>query len=256
MDELNFLLNVDVLGFSEFVKSNTIKDVFNYYAQIITGSAFSAEIIENNKNDIEVMVYSDTIAIKSNDNDKLRCFVQLVRIASMIQHGQYYKSLNSLDPFLPIRGTITFGAFVFHKGDIWTQALTRPKVHANNINMIFGEAIIDAYRFEKEMEIIGIALEDSVVAQSNNKNVKKILDVLVDSNLLVEYDIPLKRGEEKKGFLVNPTIWAHCDHNLERLEKEKSKFKEGTSEYEKYSNTIKFFKHIKDNDLFHPPRPE
>jgi len=122
VDELNFLLNIDVLGFSDFVKSNSIKDVFDYYAQIITGAAFSAEIIESNKNDIEVMVYSDTVAIKSNDNDKFRCFVQLVRIASMIQHGQYYKSLNPHDTFLPVRGTITFGTFVFHKGDIWTQA--------------------------------------------------------------------------------------------------------------------------------------
>jgi len=86
--------------------------------------------------------------------------------------------------------------------------------------MIFGESIIDAYRFEKEMEIIGIALEDSVVVQSSNKGMKKILDALVESNLLVEYDIPLKRGEQKKGFLVSPTIWAHCDYNVERLEKE------------------------------------
>jgi uncharacterized protein YqfB (UPF0267 family) len=43
---------------------------------------------------IEVMAYSDTIAIKSKNDDNYERLYSLIRIAQLIQTGQYYSAIN------------------------------------------------------------------------------------------------------------------------------------------------------------------
>ncbi len=246
MEEKNYLLNIDVLGFGDFVSSNELSVVNSYYTHLITGSAFSGEIID--KDSIEIMVYSDTIAIKSNQKDKNKCLYDLVRIANMIQTGTYYSALSVKSVLLPVRGTITFGDFVFHKGEIWTQAMGRPKIYAKDINLIFGKPIVESYHFEKSMEIICIAITDSVLQEKNDF----ILEQLLKENLLIDYNIPLKQGKYKNGFIVNPVLTPHFKYNFEKLEYEKQKYKDEKGIYDKYVNTQDLFTYINKNELFFP----
>ena len=246
MEEKNYLLNIDVLGFGNFVSNNELSVVSNYYTNLITGAAFSGKIIDNDS--IEIMVYSDTIAIKSNQKDKNKCLFDLVRIANMIQIGTYYSALSLKSVFLPVRGTITFGDFVFHKGEIWTQAGGRPKIYAKDINLIFGRPIVESYHFEKSMKIISIAITDSVLQEKNDI----IIEYLLKENLLINYNIPLKQGNYKKGYIVNPVSTPHFKYNFEKLEYEKQKYKGDKDIYDKYENTQNLFTYINENELFFP----
>lgn len=245
----NYILNFDVLGFGQFVKENSARVVFDYYAHIITGTSFAGEIVDADK--LDVMVYSDTIAIKSNNEDQKSCLFSLIKVANLIQVGQYYTALSENDVFLPVRGAITFGEFIFHKGDIWTQVSGRPKISAKNIDMIIGKPIVESNEFEKEMELMCIALEESAQRQAGGD----ILADLLNSNLLVEYDIPLKENRKIKGIIVNPVSTPHLDCNLNKLEYERSKHAEDSSIQRKYANTIELFNYIRANMRYYPKMP-
>lgn len=242
----NYLLNIDVLGFGDFVKANSTRTVFDYYGKIITGANFAGSIVDEDK--IDVMVYSDTIAMKSNNEDEAMCLVSLVRIANIIQIGQYYSALSQEAVFLPVRGTITFGEFVFHKGDIWAQALGRPKIYARNVDMIIGKPIVESYEFEKDIELMCVALGRSTVERA----ALGLVQALLHQNLLIEYDIPLKNGSTANGTIVNPVCTPHIDLNLRKLEHEASKHKDGSSTKAKYLNTIKLFEFIRTTRKFSP----
>lgn len=220
--------------------------VFDYYAKIITGSVFTGDIID--KDNIEVMVYSDTIAIKSNNKDKNKALKDLIKIGHLIQVGQYYDAINPHFIFLPVRGTITYGEFVFHKGNIWTEVFGREKIEAKNINLIFGKPIVEAYHFEKNIEMITIALSESAL----NEVDQKLLDFFNGNNLLIKYPIALKDDKSKDGYIINPTSKSHFECNIKRLERERDKFTDFSSVYNKYQNTIKLFNYINENDLYHP----
>lgn len=241
----NYLLNIDVLGFGDFVKENSAQTVFDYYCGLITGASFAGEIVD--PNNLDVIVYSDTIAIRSNNKDKKYCLPSLVKVAYMIQIGQYFKALSEEAVFFPIRGTITFGEFVFHKGDIWAQAPGRPKITAKNVDMIIGKPIVESNEFEKNMELMCIALADSAQKQADTD----VLETLLNSNLLIKYDIPLKENNYIKGIKVNPVSIPHLECNLRKLEHERCKHQEG-SVRKKYTNTIALFNHIKANMNYYP----
>ena len=245
-NEENFLLNIDVLGFGDFIRNNNLEFVTAFYSQIITGSAFSGQII--GKDDIEVLVYSDTIAIKSKNQNKQQCLYDLVKIANMIQVSQYYSFIGG-GVFLPFRGTITYGKYVFHKGDVWHYGTDGRKIFANNVNLIYGKPIVESYELEKMMEIICIAIADSIMQKEEYFSV---INHLLRENLLVEYNIPLKKNKIKDGLLVNPVFTPHIDIYIKNLETERVKFKSNTSIFEKYTNTIELFSHINKNELFFP----
>ena len=247
--ETNYLLNIDILGFGKLVEKSSIEEVFNFYAPIITGSTFVGEIIEKGSTDI--MVYSDTIAIKSNKSDKDQALSDLIKIAHTIQAGQYYQALNQNELFIPLRGTISYGDFLWHKGGIWTQTLGKEKVVANNVHLIFGKPIVDSYNFEKDMNVMGIALPMSVVINSSND----IIQSLTNQNYLIEYSVPLKKKDGKQrshwGFMVSPCIKAHHEYSLKRLQTEKLK-QTDANVICKYENTISFFNFIQQHRLFYP----
>ena len=245
-----YILNIDILGFGTFVKNNSAQTVFDHYAGLITGADFAGAIVDDGN--IEVMVYSDTIAIKSNAANEDNGFVDLVRIANILQTGQYYRYLSLNGAFLPLRGTIAYGEFFFHKGDIWTQAHGRQKTYAKNVAMIIGKPIVESYETEKEMELMCVALTKSTLEMVN----EGFISAMLDSNLLLEYQIPLKNGNSNPGVIVNPVSTPHFEINLRQLKLESTKYAEGSSTQRKYLNTIKLFEHVQGSRRFYPKKPE
>jgi len=246
----SYILNIDVLGFGTFVERNSAQTVFDYYGRIITGAAFAGDIVD--KDNLDVMVYSDTIAIKSNNEDERVSLFNLVKIANIIQVGQYYSALSKDAVFLPVRGTITFGEFFFHKGDIWSQAPGREKIYAKNVDMIIGKPIVESHELEKSMELMCVAIGDSAQCRAKGK----LTNHLLDSNLLLEYEIPIKKRDRKKGLIVNPVSTPHLDVNVEKLKHECKKHEDCSSTKHKYLNTIDLFEFVKTNRKFYPKSPE
>lgn len=239
-----FILIIDVLGFGDFVKNHSTQDVFEHYAGLITGADFAGKIVDNGNMDI--MVYSDTIAIKSNsgEND----LINLCRIANLLQTGQYYKALSLDSNFLPIRGVISYGEFLFHKGDLWTQATARDKIFAKNVSLIIGKPIVESYELEKEMELMCVALAKSAIDKVDKNELVK----MINSNLLIQYEVPLKGGYKDTRIIVNPVTRPHIEQNLTKLNHEAKKYPEHSSTQRKYHNTIELFNFIKYSKLFYP----
>ena len=249
MINITYLLSIDVLGFGDFVRENPTKVVFDHYAWLVTGAAFSGEIIA--AGEVDVMVYSDTIAIKSNNSNQSLCLRWLIQVAQLIQVGQYARARSEDALFLPVRGTITFGEFIFHKGDIWTQALNRPKIFASNIDMILGKPIIEAYQFEKNMDLMCIAVGDSAQQQIGHEEIMQC----VNSNMLIQYNIPLKNGGTKNGILVNPVSTPDYHIDIKKLEVERQKHIGSPGIVSKYNNTLDLFDYVYRNKLFFPRVP-
>lgn len=271
--EETFILNIDFLGFSNFVENNDKKLVINFFTQWISDINFVAsglclqgedakESIDSqayfdrlsNNSHIEIMVYSDTIAIKSHNPNKNKHFYELVKLAEVIQHDVYDKVQRSYPATLFIRGTITYGEFIFYKGGMEFPSAfgNNAKIKTKNISIILGKAIIDAYKNEKDMEIMTIGLTENCIKQVlSNSFTKDDLTQLVLDNILIQYDVPCKT-RKINSFLINPLnkIYANCIIN--KFNEKANKINKEIEVYRKYKNTIDFLEHININDLYRP----
>lgn len=238
---------LDMLGFKEYVQLNTIQSVIDEYAHVITSASFTADDMKEN---LELMVYSDTIAIRLIENSE-KGFCNFIKAMQLISHQYFYKNqIPGYNP-IPIRGAISFGEYSWHKGDISTQVFNRNPIIAKNINFIVGQAILDAHDLESKQSWIAISLT-SEMGELIKKKYPDAFYNLEKQKYIIKYDIPIHEGTIK-GYVINPTeratfnnsFLAFCEKCSQILEKQvKNVVKE------KYINTLKLLKVIYDeNDL-------
>ncbi len=271
--EETFILNIDFLGFSNFVNKHDKKEVINIFIKSIIDISFSASILSSRvrptkekditkqayqdqleaNNYYELLIYSDTVAIKSNNPDKNMHFDDLVRLAEMIQFIIYNDLKFEHLTFLPIRGTITYGEFLFYKGNIETLSTSGNLIKAHNASIILGKAIIDAYLNEKDMEIMAIALTENCIKKIlSDIHIALYFHSFLSDNKLIQYTIPCK-GKDINSFLINPLIKGlSSDTAIKRLKEEAKKIDGRRKVRRKYKNTIDFLEHINMNDLYKP----
>jgi len=238
---------LDMLGFKDYVQLNTIQSVIDEYAHVITSASFTADVMKEN---LEFMVYSDTIAIRLIDNSE-KGFYNFIRAIQLISHQYFYKcQIPGFNP-IPVRGAIAFGEYSWHKGDISTQVLNRNPIVAKNINFIVGKAILDAHDLESKQSWIAISLTFEI-GELLKKHFPQAFTELEKSKYIIEYDVPL-HDSTIKGYVINPTeratfndtFLAFCEKCNQILEKNLKK-----AITEKYINTLKLLKKIYDeNDL-------
>lgn len=239
---------LDMLGFKDYVQLNSIQSVIDEYAHVITSASFTADVMQEN---LEFMVYSDTIAIRLIDNSE-KGFYNFIRAIHLISHQYFYKcQIPGMNP-IPIRGAIAFGEYSWHKGDISTQVLNRKPIVAKNINFIVGQAILDAHDLESKQSWIAISLTYEI-GELLKKHFPQAFFELEKSKYIIEYDIPLHNDCTTKGYVINPTeraifnesFLAFCETCNQILEKTSKK-----AIAEKYINSLKLLKIIYDeNDL-------
>lgn len=272
--EETFILNIDFLGFSKFVENHDRKQVINIFTEWVSHINFSGSVLSSlgknikespetqeyfdklaENNHIEIMVYSDTIAIKSNNPDKNMHFGELINIAKSIQASQYYKTVNPHSIFLPMRGTITHGEFIFYKGGIEFPSAygDKIKIKTHNTNIILGKAIIDAYLNEKDMEIMAIALTENCIKKvSSDIYIAPYFYSFLKENRLIKYTIPCK-GRNTDSYLINPLIKGPlAETAIKRLKEKAQKIDGRTKIHRKYKNTIDFLEYIDTSNLYNP----
>ncbi len=118
--------------------------------------------------------------------------------------------------------------------------------------MMIGKPIVESYEAEKKMELMCIAIAASALEHADTST----LSALINSNILQQYDIPLKGGKTTPGVVVNPVSTPHLDDNISKLKHESTKHALGSSTHRKYLNTIELFSYVKDTQRFYPKLPE
>jgi hypothetical protein len=241
---------LDMLCFKKYVETFSLDEIISEYANIITGASFTASIL---KEDLQFMVYSDTIAIHLV-NQSEKGFYNFIKALNLICNSFFYKcQIPGMNP-IPIRGAIGCGDYSWHNGSISSQVINRKAIIAEKVNFIVGQAVIDAHEHEKVQQWIGVSMNLNT-AQVLKAKFPFAFSELTNQKLLIEYDIPIKNSTIQ-GFVINPTERSTFDNVFGNfLEKCKSII-ENTEEYLdvklKYYNTIIFLNEVHTNNSLIP----
>jgi hypothetical protein len=144
-----FVAFIDVLGFSELVLRNNIKEIESYFSSIAHTLEKLSEFHEENT--IEYLAISDSIIIFSKDND-LKSFLTMITFVRNIQ-------ITLIDDGFLIRGGIALGQACYIKKE----------------NIIFGKGYIEAYHLEKEAIYPRVIISPKIVSHLFRGNYKEFL---------------------------------------------------------------------------------
>ena len=165
----------DILGFKEWIDNTQLDDVIRIYEnmkrEIETQTTGYINYVLN-KPIIATCIFSDTFLIYTNEvTDKgFEALLMACRFifGSACSHKQ------------PIRGSIAVGEFYAYDG------------------IVIGRPITKAYENEKEQDCIGCLIEK----ECKNK-VPGTFAKYLASNTIVEYQIPLKKGNVTEQYAYN-----------------------------------------------------
>lgn len=241
---------LDFLGFKTFVENNPLQDVINTYGHEITAAEHSSKVL---KEDLQFMVYSDTIAIRLvNQTDE--GFLNFIKALQLIASGFFVKAQVPELKLIPLRGAISLGEYSWHNGDITTEFYDRPSLSASKVNFIVGQAIIDAHEHEKIQQWIGISMNEHT-SKIASERFPEAWSHLLKERYLIEYNIPIK-SSTVKGYVVNPTVRPVFKKSFEIfLNKCDEIFKREEENYTtklKYYNTLKLLNDIHSKDELCP----
>jgi hypothetical protein len=241
---------LDFLGFKQFVEKNTLQDVINTYGHELTATEHTSKIL---KEDLEFMVYSDTIALRLvNQTDT--SFLNFIKALQLIAGKFFMKLLNPELISIPLRGAISIGDYAWHNGNITSEFLDRPPLTAQKINFIVGQAIIDAHELEKRQQWIGISMNEET-ANTVKERFPEAWETINEEAYMVKYDIP-SIPTSVSGFVVNPTVRPVFAETFELfLNKCEGIFKSDNEQHKtklKYFNTMKLIDNIHLNDNICP----
>lgn len=235
---------IDLLGFKNYVIDYEIDDVSREIAEIFTKISSASNILQL---PIEMMVYSDTIAIRLINNDE-ESFGKFIKVLQM-NFRRYFDQLTmSYENPIPLRGAICYGEYSWYKGSIQTKHLQGDPQIAENINFIVGKGIIEAHDHESNQEWIGVSMTAKTVNMIRTLFPDTLNQLIVDQ-LLMQYPIPCKGNTYINSFAISP---FGMPFNLERIFNafvtktlsvvECQKIDDGTKR--KYINTLTFLVYL------------
>src|SRR5882672_8819469 len=133
-----YIALLDVLGFEQLVARESYVEELERYTDTISRAS------ENSL--LEFVLFSDTIVITTFDTDELS-LINLVHTCSRL-FGEL------LTKGIAMRGAVARGSFIRNKSDAGV--------------FLAGRAIVDAYKFEKKQNWVGILLTPSVLTTMPN----------------------------------------------------------------------------------------
>jgi len=130
-----FAAFLDVLGFSSLVAGEDHSQRIDHYLDRLNA------ILDNEKSQIEYVVFSDSIILTTHD-DSMSSFLALANRCSFL-----FGSL--LQNQIAVRGALAHGSFI--------------RAKTNSGIFVAGRAVIEAYQFEKIQDWVGIMLAPSII---------------------------------------------------------------------------------------------
>ena len=207
---------IDVLGFKELLKNNSIEELSRKYRQlidikIISSKVLSIDSVETGYLECGTTIFSDTILMWCRDDiPAIECFI--ISCCSLMKEA--------LELNLFLRGGISYGKCVIDLDE----------------RTFLGTPIADAYLLEQSQDWIGISMD------VNAKN--RIDSGRINKNGLIEYAAPLKKGKKLNTYVLNWSQFCYAGT--------KSKIQSAISEDMdakvrlKFNNTVKFIEYTCD----------
>ena len=238
----------DILGFKDLVNNNSHdylkKLYFNDFDFSISASLndVKASIIGPIERAINSMTISDSIIFWTN-NDSLESFYVIFTVASTLM-------ITSLSMGLPLRGAITNGKLSMSHGFYdYNQSSIK--------SSLIGKPLVNAYELEKQQKWSGCIIDDKCIKLYKESIIRRKLvekdpygiSNLINSDLIVEYDVPLKSQSTDKKYVINWTKGGLFQHystsELESAFSEHNKNTEREDVKTKIKNTLEFYKIMK-----------
>jgi tetratricopeptide (TPR) repeat protein len=238
----------DILGFGDLVKNNSHeylkKLYFNDFDFSISASLSDVKASINGpiERAINSMTISDSIIFWTN-NDSLESFYVLFTAASTLM-------ITSLSMGLPLRGAITNGELSMSHGFYdYNQSSIK--------SSLIGKPLVNAYELEKQQKWSGCIIDDKCIKLYKKSIIRRKLvekdpygiSNLINSDLIVEYDVPLKCNSFKKKYVINWTKGGLFEHySISELESAFSEHKKNIERDDvkiKIKNTLEFYKKMK-----------
>lgn len=240
----------DILGFRDLVTKNTHeylkKLYFNEFDFSISSSLsdVNASIIGPIEKAINSMTISDSIIFWTN-SDSLESFFIIFRAASALM-------ISSFSMGLPLRGAITIGEISISHGFYeYNQSSIK--------SSLIGKPLVKAYEMEKQQNWSGCIIDDECINLYLESIKKRNLSEedpfgisnLINSKLILEYEVPLKENKFEKKYVINWTMGGIFDHyKISEIEKAFSDHKKSTEREDvkiKIINTLEFYKKMKND---------
>lgn len=199
-----FVAFLDILGFSDLVKNNSMQFVLDLYNEaIIKVNHHLQEFWQTEewrdhvkRPKISSLCVSDSIIIYSDGNG-LDSFLKIIvyihsLIGMLIKHG------------LPVRGALTLGELGIYNDE--------------NNKILLGKAIVEAYELEKIQEWCGCIIDDKCYERFGyDYRIKTPLHALLGGFIhMIRYKAPIisKQSKEKSWYVVNwPVTYHEDEHN-------------------------------------------
>ena len=238
-NDKKFILLIDILGYKAMSKKSSIEDLLNKIGSLITAASDAGEFVGG----VKSYVYADTIVFIPLEQ-KYNTLAELIQIARLVLFWSNYVAICGGE-YIPIRGAIGYGEVRVVGPALTTKNIgignSRARV-ANNVQMLIGNGLLDAYEAEQQLELMGVILSDTVASV---EAVQKFSDGVIKGDL-IKYNCPLKinKKNEKKNvakkvkLLVNQLDMANIDAGIAKMQ-ERAILHTGDVQ-NKYKNTVDF----------------
>ncbi len=220
MTKNRFVAFIDILGFKNFVDTNTHQQVLNSLKLVKK----SLEEIENREaEDLRTWIFSDSILVMSNNDTYSAADAIMISVCQIVEH--------SLKLGLLVKGVISHGKFT-----------------ADFENSIFfGKPLIDSYLLQEEIKLSSIVLHHTF-----EKKVSQFTQrpKLFDGGRTLHFNTPLQNGSVNHLHLNWMEYYSFCGIDDKQKQKEIDKHTKSLKKlYFTVSgrsrvyidNTIKFF---------------
>jgi hypothetical protein len=243
-DDPVFVAFLDILGFKNMVKNNSIHSLFKVYNEFLLRMELSKEFTESTyilpdfkKTVINSLFISDSLILWTEDFSQTSLY-KLIGLTSIL-------FVESLRQGTPLRGAIDMG-------EIAVRTTFENKT-------LVGNGLTNAYENECDQDWAGCVVGKKCIDQFNSLSgtwgpLRK--DYLQEVKLIIEYPIPMKANQTKTGYALN---WLSLTNSQvvtkDIISESFSKFNKSTGSQvqSKIDNTLIFYDIIKDKtfkDLF------
>ncbi|PWS31161.1 hypothetical protein [Pedobacter paludis] len=185
MKDAKYLLYIDILGFSELVRSDT-KKIKKLFTVIDSLNA-------HDHNDFKTLVFSDTILIFNNatpvtEHDH-EYFVMFA--CEFIQDLMF----KTIDLDIQFRAILTYDQFYYH--------------NLKNMEAYYGTALVNCYYKEKEINALGLFIDKRINKYNkifrttefdNDLNFVYLLQTIEFLHMFGEFDPPIDEGYVSAGY--------------------------------------------------------
>lgn len=238
---------LDILGFSDLVKNNSLEELSNIYnifergyKHAVTFNRFtqtpSGILPDFSDCHIEAIQISDSIIVWTKD-DSMRSYFDLIMIVrELLGHGMYSG--------LPLRACIDYGEFK-HGFEIHVAGIST--------NTFFGKAIMTSYqKCQSQSWSGGFMTKEAIDAYSAinssevNKRIRELTNIesLQNRHFIKIFPVPFNSVPQEE-YCINWVNWQNPKKTYDNLIKAFNKFNKGTSDprvQKIIGNTVEFWK--------------